>query len=318
LADLANYADAIAGLLYESAWKDDAVKILSLLQEKGLLKKRSLNKYLPKLLQYAKKEVRKSKLSDMRRMEAAKNTDDDDNDNEVTFTSSLFLRSTVSADRETGSSLFLPVCKLLLPFKNSDAAVQDFFEKIWQLDSSNNLRRNFLLYSLKKKLDFPDTVPRQYLSNETKAYSFIKDAYRDSVDLCNAYHISNEDLSRYMLLKDNAAGSRNFIDSFVLVKTETFIQQDSIQSIFFYKTFLKKDKKSAAWTICKITRSRWSNRYIFRDFLKASTSYSTLNPVIGAADKEQLYLRILYDEYRPVNRFFNNVKGYINFTISYP
>ncbi|MEP6675317.1 MAG: TraB/GumN family protein [Ferruginibacter sp.] len=317
LTALSKYADDIAKLLYESAWKDDAVKTLSMLQEKGLLRKKTLSKYLPQLLQYGKKEIRKSRTSDIRRAEAARNIDDEDNDTGLLM--SNFISGNSFSDREVTTPAFIQVCGLLAPFKNSDNAVHEFFENIWQLDSSNNLKRNFLLFSLKKNLDFPDSVLHHYLTNETKAYSFIKDANRDSVDLCSRYHISNADLSRYILLKDNnPATNRNFIDSFVLVKTETIEQQDSIQSIYFYKTFPKKDKKNFAWNICKITRSKTSGKYIFRDFLKASTSYSTVNTVISAEDKEQLYLRILYDEYRPLSRFFNNVKGYMSFNIIYP
>ena len=318
--EFAKYSDDIASLLYDPAWKDDAIRILSQLQEKNLLKKKSLSKYVPKLLLYAKKEVRKSRTSDLRRTEAAKNTDDDNDDNNssVSLLSNFYNNNTYSGDREVSSPGFIQLCNLLLPFKNSDDAVHSFFDGIWNLDSANNLRRNFLLFSLRKKIEYPDSILHKYLSNETKAYSLIKDAYRDSVDLCKQFNIAPADLSRYMLLKDNAPGSRNFIDSFVLVKTEVIDQKDSLQTIFFYKTFPKKDKKNFAWNVCKITKSKWSGKYIFRDFLKASTSFSTMNPVINDADKEQLYLRIFYDEYRPLSRFFNNVKGYMNFNIVYP
>ena len=322
LKELSKYSTAISTLLNESAWKDDAVKILSLLQAKGWLKKKNLYLYVPKLLQYAKKEVRKSRSADIRRTELAKNSDQDD-EQETLSLSNFYLNSnnnysSYNNDREVSGPLFIQLCNLLLPFRNSDQAVSEFFARIWQLDSSNSLRRNFLLFSLRKKIDYPEEVLKQYLSNETKAYSFIKDAYRDSIDLCARYNISSEDLSRFMLLKDNQPGNRTFIDSFVLIKTEIIHQQDSLQTIYFYKTFPKKEKKNFAWNICKVTRSDWSNKYIFRDFLKASTTFSTLNPVISKADKEQLYLRIFYDEYRPLSRFFNNVKGYMTFNIVYP
>lgn len=321
---LAGYNNELASLLYESAWKEEALRALSILQEKKLLKKKAVSKYLPKLLQFAKKEIRKSKQSDMRRIEAAKTRDADDDDSPVVssfasiLSSSNYSSGNYSSERENSSSLFIPICNILLPFRQSNAEVQDLFDQVWKLDTSNSLRKSFLTFSLIKKLDFPDSVLKQYLGNETRAYSFIKDAYRDSIDLCTKYQISITDLGRYMLLKDNIAGNRNYIDSFSLVKTETIEQKDSIHTIFYYKTWLKKDRKNFAWNICKLTRSRSSGKYIFRDCLKVSTNYSTLNSTISSIDMEQLYLRILFDEYRPVTRFFNNTKGYMNFIITYP
>lgn len=312
-AVLGKNAEQIAALLNESAWREDAIRTLLLLQEKGLLKKKALKTYVPKLLQYAKKEVRRSMQSDMRRIEAAKQVTDDDNSS-----TSFISDFTGSSDRESTNSLLIPVCNLLLPYRSTVPEVDGLFEKIRQLDTSNSVKKSFLLFSIKKGVEFPDSILNKYITNETKAYSFIREASRDSVDLCSRYSIGPASLARLMVLKDNTPGSRSFIDSFVLVQTDTVLQRDSIHYIYTYKTWQKKDRKNSAWVICKITRSGRTGKYIFRDFLKASSSYSVLPAKLSAKDKEQLNLRILYDEYRPLNRYFNGVKGYSNFSIQYP
>jgi hypothetical protein len=315
-AVLGDHASQIASLLNETAWKDDAIRTLQLLQEKGLLKEKILKPYLGKLLLFAKKEVRRSRQTDMRRIEAAKNvTDNDDN---ISVSSNFVADFSGPGEREGSSLLITSIGNLLLPYKKSEPQVAALFDKIWQLDSSNTLKKSFLLFAIRKGMDYPDSVRVKYLNNETKAYSFIREAIRDSVDIGGKYNIAPAAIARFLVLKDNMPGTRNFIDSISLEKTDTVLQKDSIHFIYFYKTFQKKDRKNSAWVVCKITRSAWNNKYIYRDFLKASSGYSITNNKFADKDKEQLYLRILYDEYRPLNRFFNGVKGYTGFNIQYP